>query len=538
MGADGLPPRALFVDPARRRARRPVRAPRVRDRHGVVRGRVCCAARHPTSKCSSARECCKASARHCLTPGSLAILQVSFRQEDRAQAVGAWSGLGGVAGAIGPFLGGWLVDGPGWRWAFLINVPSPRSSSSAPAAVPETRDPHAARASTCSARDRRGEPRRRDVGAHRSRTTRLDRLPRRRRRRDRGRRCRRVRVAHAPHGRSARSADALPQSRVHGHEPGDGLAVLLDRRVVLPRRLRAAGRGGLVGVASGHRAPARDVPDAVVLVEVGSSPSASVRGCSSRSARCSRQRACSCCRASVPTRRGCADVLPGAVVFGLGLVTFVAPLTATVMGAVDPDHVSVGSGVNNAIARTASLAALAVIPVVSGLSVATGAESDGRVPTALVIAAVIVAAAAPLSFVGLGAAPPPDARRAASTARSTGRRSSPIPRGVRSRPPAEQFDVGTRYRFFLAGSDRAYVVPSPTQRLSWRFVRTLPSSTRSQLRIARPRVSPSGLAVVLRRAAGRTVRDQLAPEHRPDRSQPPPCCLGSGRRVLRTSSAR
>ena len=49
-------------------------------------------------------------------------------------------------------------------------------------------------------------------------------------------------------------------------------------------------------------------------------------------------------------------MLPGAIVFGLGLVTFVAPLTATVMGSVEPDHVSVASGVNNAIARTASLA--------------------------------------------------------------------------------------------------------------------------------------------------------------------------------------
>ena len=58
-----------------------------------------------------------------LTPGSLAILQASFRDDDRARAVGAWSGLGGVAGAIGPFVGGWLVDGPGWRWAFLINLP-------------------------------------------------------------------------------------------------------------------------------------------------------------------------------------------------------------------------------------------------------------------------------------------------------------------------------------------------------------------------------------------------------------------------------
>src|SRR5882757_3062031 len=58
-----------------------------------------------------------------LTPGSLALIQASFRQEDRARAVGAWSGLGGVASALGPFLGGWLIQGPGWRWAFLINLP-------------------------------------------------------------------------------------------------------------------------------------------------------------------------------------------------------------------------------------------------------------------------------------------------------------------------------------------------------------------------------------------------------------------------------
>ncbi|MDT5023641.1 MAG: hypothetical protein QOE61_67, partial [Micromonosporaceae bacterium] len=58
-----------------------------------------------------------------LTPGSLALIQASFHPDDRARAVGAWSGLGGVAAAIGPFLGGWLIQGPGWRWAFLINLP-------------------------------------------------------------------------------------------------------------------------------------------------------------------------------------------------------------------------------------------------------------------------------------------------------------------------------------------------------------------------------------------------------------------------------
>ncbi|MGH3242016.1 MAG: MFS transporter, partial [Spirillospora sp.] len=58
-----------------------------------------------------------------LTPGSLAIIQASFAADDRPRAVGAWSGFSGVAGAVGPFAGGWLVEAAGWRWVFLLNVP-------------------------------------------------------------------------------------------------------------------------------------------------------------------------------------------------------------------------------------------------------------------------------------------------------------------------------------------------------------------------------------------------------------------------------
>ncbi len=58
-----------------------------------------------------------------LTPGSLAILEASFHPEDRARAIGAWSGLGGIAAAFGPLLGGYLVDSVSWRWIFLINLP-------------------------------------------------------------------------------------------------------------------------------------------------------------------------------------------------------------------------------------------------------------------------------------------------------------------------------------------------------------------------------------------------------------------------------
>jgi EmrB/QacA subfamily drug resistance transporter len=58
-----------------------------------------------------------------LTPGSLAIIQASFRPEDRGRAIGAWSGLGGVATAAGPLIGGYLLAVASWRWVFYINVP-------------------------------------------------------------------------------------------------------------------------------------------------------------------------------------------------------------------------------------------------------------------------------------------------------------------------------------------------------------------------------------------------------------------------------
>ena len=58
-----------------------------------------------------------------LTPGSLAIIEASFRPADRARAIGAWSGLGGVAAALGPLLGGYLVEAVSWRAVFLINLP-------------------------------------------------------------------------------------------------------------------------------------------------------------------------------------------------------------------------------------------------------------------------------------------------------------------------------------------------------------------------------------------------------------------------------
>lgn len=58
-----------------------------------------------------------------LLPNSLATLSASFSGEKRGRAVGTWAAAGAIAGAVAPLLGGWLVDGPGWRFIFLLNIP-------------------------------------------------------------------------------------------------------------------------------------------------------------------------------------------------------------------------------------------------------------------------------------------------------------------------------------------------------------------------------------------------------------------------------
>ena len=79
-----------------------------------------------------------------LTPASLAILGASFPEGERGKAIGAWAGFGAVFTAIGPVLGGWLVDHAGWRSIFFINVPLALGTVAlVVAAVPESRDPNA-----------------------------------------------------------------------------------------------------------------------------------------------------------------------------------------------------------------------------------------------------------------------------------------------------------------------------------------------------------------------------------------------------------
>jgi EmrB/QacA subfamily drug resistance transporter len=58
-----------------------------------------------------------------LVPGSLSIISASFNEKTRGQAIGTWSGFTAITTAVGPVLGGWLIEHASWRWAFFINVP-------------------------------------------------------------------------------------------------------------------------------------------------------------------------------------------------------------------------------------------------------------------------------------------------------------------------------------------------------------------------------------------------------------------------------
>ena len=58
-----------------------------------------------------------------LVPGSLALISAAFPERERGRAIGTWSGFSGITAALGPVLGGYLVDHFSWAWAFLVNVP-------------------------------------------------------------------------------------------------------------------------------------------------------------------------------------------------------------------------------------------------------------------------------------------------------------------------------------------------------------------------------------------------------------------------------
>lgn len=328
-----------------------------------------------------------------LTPGSLALLQVTFRAEDRARAIGAWSGLGGVATAIGPLLGGWLVETASWRWVFLINLPlAALVVWVALRHVPETHDEGADGTQVDWAGGLLG--------------------------------------AVALAGLTAALIESARGSLVVGG--GLGLAVLgttafvvRERRASYPVLPLAAFRStqfsavnavtllvyGGIGVvflllvlqlqeAAGFGPVAAGsalLPVTALMLLLSARSGALAARIGPR-----RQMAAGpvvsagglLLLAQVgPGDTYVVDVLPGVVLFGLGLAVMVAPLTAAALGAAPAEHAGMASGVNNAVARTGGLLAVAAIPALAGVGErASGYRHALWVAVAILLAAAVLAA--------------------------------------------------------------------------------------------------------------------------------------------------
>ena len=304
-----------------------------------------------------------------LTPGSLAMIEASFRPTDRARAIGAWSGLGGVAAAIGPLLGGYLVEAVSWRAIFLINIPlGLLVVTMASRHVPETRDPTASGGldfggaalaalglagttyTLIEAPDkgvsgsvlvagiggiialiaflfaeRRGANPMMPLEIFSSRQFSAANLV--------------TFVVYAALGGVFFLLVAFLQVSL-GYSPIEAGAASLPVTVLM---LLLSARSGALAQRIGARIPLSVGPVVIaagLLLMTGIDPGDSY----------------------------VSSVLPAVIVFGLGLTLVVAPVTATVLAAADARHSGIASGINNAVSRVAGLLAVAVLPLIAGLT--------------------------------------------------------------------------------------------------------------------------------------------------------------------------
>jgi EmrB/QacA subfamily drug resistance transporter len=303
-----------------------------------------------------------------LTPGSLAIIAATFDPADRSKAVGAWSAFGGIAGAIGPFVGGWLVEWD-WRLVFLLNLPlAVVVVLVARVHVPESHDPN-----TVKGFDLTGTV----LGAAGLGVLTYGLIAA-------GKRGFDPLVLGLIAGGLALLAAFLQVERRSPHPlvaldlftnrtftainavtfviySSNGVfffLFVLDLQVVAGYSPLAAGAGLLPVTAimlllSSRAGALADRIGARIPLTVG--PLLAAGGL------------------LLTTRIGVGanyltSVVPAVLVFGLGLSLTVAPLTATVLASASSRHAGIASGVNNAVARAAGLLSVAVIPVVAGLS--------------------------------------------------------------------------------------------------------------------------------------------------------------------------
>ncbi|MEO6125927.1 MAG: MFS transporter [Ilumatobacteraceae bacterium] len=332
-----------------------------------------------------------------LTPGSLAILQSSFHRDDRAKAIGAWSGFGGVTTAIGPFLGGYLIDAASWRWIFLLNlplsavviwvairhVPESRSSDvSGPLDAPGALIGALGLAGTTWGLIERSWPvgivgavalvafvvteaRRRSpmlpLAIFRSRQFSAANLV--------------TLFVYGGLGATLFLIGLVLQESL-AYSPLEAGIATLPITVIM---LAFSARAGALAQRIGPRWPMTIGPIVIasgLLLMIRISPGESYASA----------------------------VLPAMTVFAAGLALTVAPLTATVLAAASAEHAGVASGVNNAVARVGSLLAVAAVPIVAGFSpgadIVAGPLVDGF-HTVLVAAAVLVLLGAAIAFAGI-----------------------------------------------------------------------------------------------------------------------------------------
>jgi len=330
-----------------------------------------------------------------LVPGSLAIISATFHPDDRGRAVGTWSGLAGVTSAIGPFVGGWLIDAASWRFVFLINVPIAAVALVFSARVPETRDP--------------GASHRPDLFGAALGAVGLAAVAFALIETDRGA----MTPAAAAVGLAALAGFVLVEAREQ--HPMLPLGVFRNRQFAGANLTTFAVYGGLGGAIfllvielqlaldySALEAGAALLPVTVLMLALSSRSGALAQKIGPRLPMTIGPLGVAT-GLLVFTRVGpgasyLTTVLPGALVFGAGLVLTVAPLTATVMASVENAHVGVASGVNNAVSRLAGLLAVAVLPRLAGLDTGDAASLTPGFRTAMRIAAGLCVVGAAAAF--------------------------------------------------------------------------------------------------------------------------------------------
>ncbi|WP_392543980.1 MFS transporter [Oryzobacter telluris] len=338
-----------------------------------------------------------------LTPGALALIQASFRPEDRAPAIGTWAGMSGIAAALGPLVGGWLVDHASWRWIFAINVPLcvavvllTRKNA------PESHDPSdtgrfdvpgaaltvlalgaATYALTASG----------DSGGAAVTAAWV------------------VAVASAVGFVVVESRSASPmvplavfRSRVFSAANAMTLLVygaLSGVSLFVVLQLQAAGWSALEAGLSG-------LPVTIALMLLSPRAAALAERTGPRLPMSLGPLVCAVGTVillAATEAPSWLTVLPGMTVFALGLALLVSPLTASVLAAAPDRLAGVASGVNNAVARAGSLLAVAALPAVVGLTgndyLEQAAMADGY-RGAMVWCAVLLALGGVVSWFGLG----------------------------------------------------------------------------------------------------------------------------------------